>query len=74
MSLALSVKNQRAFRHYRECVAVGEFPNDGIVRRNAAIIRGVEDSVRDLKIDMLMMRVGAYGLFLEATGRAKERG
>ena len=35
--------NEIAYEHYRECRAVGQFPDDPIVRRNAAIIRGIED-------------------------------
>lgn len=37
-SKALSPKNQQAYEHYRECKAVGQFPDDATVRRNAAII------------------------------------
>lgn len=40
----LSAQNFQAFQHYLECKAVGSFPNDAIVRRNAAIIRRVEDA------------------------------
>lgn len=39
----LSDKNLLAYRHYLECKATNEFPYDGIVRRNAALIRGAED-------------------------------
>lgn len=31
------------YDHYRECKAVGVFPDDAVVRRNAAAIRDVED-------------------------------
>lgn len=34
----LSAKNRQALRHYLECKAVGQFPDDAIVRRNAKII------------------------------------
>lgn len=37
--LSLSEKNRRALVHYQECAAVGRFPDDAIVRRNAAVIR-----------------------------------
>lgn len=37
--LSLSDKNRQAFRHYQECVATSHFPDDPIVRQNAAIIR-----------------------------------
>ena len=43
-SRELSPKNVKAFLHYRECKAVGVFPDDPIVRRNAGIIRMVEDA------------------------------
>lgn len=38
----MSDKNQAAYSHYQECVAVGDFPDDLIVRSNATIIREVE--------------------------------
>lgn len=40
----LTDQNWRALVHYRECKAVGVFPDDAIVRRNAAIIRSEEDA------------------------------
>lgn len=39
----LSEKNIVAFTHYLECKAVGAFPADAIVMRNAALIRAAED-------------------------------
>lgn len=38
----LSAKNRRAWLHYRECRAVGAFPDDPLVRRNAALIEQLE--------------------------------
>ncbi len=38
----LSEKNQKAYSHYQECSATGQFPDDPIVRRNAGIIAAVE--------------------------------
>jgi hypothetical protein len=35
---SLYPKNRLAFKHYQECKAVGQFPDDPIVRRNAWII------------------------------------
>lgn len=35
----LSAKNQQALRHYYECRATGQFPDDAIVRQNAVIIQ-----------------------------------
>lgn len=40
---SLTPENEMAYQHYRECRAVGEFPDDPVVRRNAAFIRSVED-------------------------------
>ncbi|MGZ4988610.1 MAG: hypothetical protein ACXWBP_11225, partial [Limisphaerales bacterium] len=41
----LNPDNEACVQHYRECRAVGNFPDDSVVRRNAAAIREVEDSV-----------------------------
>ena len=41
--IALSEINRQALRHYHECRATGSFPDDPIVRRNAALIRAQED-------------------------------
>jgi len=38
----LSERNRAAWHHYQECAAVGEFPDDPIVRRNAALLRNLE--------------------------------
>lgn len=35
----LSEQNQRCLQHFLECKAVGQFPDDAIVRRNAGIIQ-----------------------------------
>ena len=43
-SRALSDRNWRAWQHYQECRAVGQFPDDPIVRRNASIILSVTES------------------------------
>ena len=34
---------ETCYEHYLECRAVGEFPDDSIVRRNARVIRELED-------------------------------
>ena len=36
--------NWRAYNHYLECKATGCWPDDWIVRRNAALILAVEES------------------------------
>ena len=40
----LTPENRQAWQHYKECRAVGNFPDDSIVRENAALIRDIEDS------------------------------
>lgn len=42
-SCELSPENRHAYEHYVQCKAVGRFPADEIVERNAGIIRSVED-------------------------------
>lgn len=42
-SKELSSKNRQAYEHYLQCKAVGKFPEDAIVYRNAGIIRQIED-------------------------------
>lgn len=47
-AMELNDKNWAAYSHYKECKAVGDWPKgeegvDSIVRRNAAMIRDVED-------------------------------
>ena len=43
-SKGISDRNWKAWQHYQECRAVGMFPDDPIVRRNAAIIRAATDA------------------------------
>ena len=43
-AIELSVENNQAWAHYRECKAVGDFPKDGIVRQNAGIIADAENA------------------------------
>ena len=45
----LSRRNERVYYHYLECRAVGQFPDDAVVRRNARLIRAVEDAVDKLE-------------------------
>jgi hypothetical protein len=41
----LNEANRAAWRFDRECRAVGHFPDDPLVRRNAALIRQVEEEL-----------------------------
>lgn len=45
----LTEENLQAYRHYRECRAVGHFPDDPLVREDAALILQVEESVQQSK-------------------------
>lgn len=57
LAVELTDKNVQAYQHYLECRAVGQFPDDPVVRRNAAVIRGVEEALRpDVgeKLDFLL--------------------
>ncbi|HTI51186.1 MAG TPA: hypothetical protein VL475_09550 [Planctomycetaceae bacterium] len=42
---SLSTNNQFAYRFHQECRAVGQFPDDSIVRHHAVVIQRVEQSV-----------------------------
>jgi hypothetical protein len=42
----LSERNWQTYLHYLQCKAVGEFPPDALVRRNAGWIRMIEDQVQ----------------------------
>lgn len=50
----LSLKNLKAYQHWKECKAVGQFPDDDIVRRNAALIQEIVDMSNEHK-QMQMM-------------------
>jgi len=58
-SKALTDRNVLAWQHYRECKAVGQFPDDPIVRKNAGLIRQIEDAMEDSTRTMLkaMLRI-----------------
>lgn len=45
----LNEANRTCFEHYKECKAVGQFPNDPVVRRNAAVIRDVEERYEQIR-------------------------
>lgn len=54
-SKRLTPKNFQAWEHYLECKATGLFPDDPIVRRNAGLIRRIEDSLQDQTRRLLML-------------------
>jgi len=45
-SRALTTENMQAYRFHKECEAVQQWPEDAVVRRNAAVIRSAESVVR----------------------------
>jgi len=53
----LSLKNMYAYQHWRECKAVGDFPNDPIVRRHAAILQGLHDIAEENRRNMFLASI-----------------
>lgn len=45
----LNAENCDAYGHYLQCKAVGQFPRDAIVMRNAGIIRQAEDDFQRMR-------------------------
>ncbi|WP_417386929.1 hypothetical protein [Gimesia sp.] len=45
----LSPKNYRTYQHWKECKAVGQFPDDAIVRNHAAIIQELHDLAEEIR-------------------------
>lgn len=58
-AVELSERSWQAYWHYLECKAVGQWPDDPIVRRNARIIRGVEDRAGQGRLDRALNLVVA---------------
>ena len=65
----LTENNARCVDHYHECRAVGVFPDDAVVRRNAAVILQAEELVskkeqRDFNLILvqLVTSVSRFGL------------
>lgn len=57
-------KSMKTFRHYRQCKAVGSFPHDPIVGRNAVVISDMIDVIEGSKMDQLLILLGgkvSYG-------------
>lgn len=54
-------RTRKTYQHFRECSAVGKFPDDPIVRRNAMIIRTVEDSIARGRAMGVMAMFGLKG-------------
>lgn len=62
-AVELTEQNLEAYEHYTECRAVGRFPEDGIVGRNAALIRMLEDArERSQVLGRLETLIGLFSL------------
>lgn len=53
-----SERSRVVWRHYRECKATGRFPDDDLVRANAAVIAGIEEAVERLRLDRVYVLLG----------------
>lgn len=63
-SLALNPTNREAWEHWKECKAVGSFPDDPIVRQNAAIIEDAiktVETIRENNFRATLMRLATIG-------------
>lgn len=63
-SLALNSANREAWEHWKECKAVGSFPDDPIVRQNAAIIEDAlktVETIRENNFRATLMRLATMG-------------
>jgi len=56
-AVELTEANFAAYVHYLECRAVGKFPNDPIVRRNARILRAIQDEADAKPLNRLIALV-----------------
>lgn len=53
----LTVENEAAYEHYRECRAVSSWPDDPIVRQTAAVIRELEDAVEKIEQKRMLLQI-----------------
>lgn len=59
-SLALNDTNRQAWEHWKECKAVGSFPDDPVVRQNAAAIdeaMRIVDEIREDDFRAMLIRI-----------------
>lgn len=62
LAVELTPGQREALRFYRECRAVGQFPDDPLVRWYAAVIREVEDRTEREPLERLVaMLINAQG-------------
>jgi hypothetical protein len=69
--LELSAKNQQAYHHYLECKAVGRFPEDAIVIRNAGLIRQAEEIAERNRHQRMNRSLQGLGGIVQLIGMAK---
>lgn len=60
-AIELTDQNFQAWQHYLECRAIGRFPDDPIVRRNARILREVYDEYEKLPLTRLFHLLAMRG-------------
>ena len=53
LAVEMTPRNRAAWRFYRECRAVGAFPDDPLVRWAAVLIRDVEDAASGRPVEQL---------------------
>lgn len=57
----LTPTGQAIYNHYLECRAIGQFPDDPLVRRHAAIIYRVEQAIERMERQAMMRIVCGQG-------------
>lgn len=70
-AVELSERNRRALNHYLECRAIGTFPDDPWVRRNAVVFRAIMDSVAEDRAEEreneLILRLMSFAITMRAS-------
>jgi hypothetical protein len=51
---SLTPQNEKCYRHYLECQATGQWPEDAIVRRHAGILSNLEQHVERMRQQRLV--------------------
>lgn len=55
----LSDRNRKTYLHYLRCKATNQFPNDDLVRHNAALIMHTEETLSVFKMQSMMGLMGS---------------
>ena len=53
-AVELNSRNYKAYQHWKECRAVGQFPDDAIVRRNASVMHDLWEEFNRKPLHELM--------------------